>query len=90
MSVGKLHNSLVSDPNYGGIKEARNEENIIIISDSTLRMLLPPQLKKNQQDTRSCVCVNVAFMIKVFIHICYPGVRGIRENSNRKAKMLKT
>ena len=42
----EIHNSLVSDPNIGGIKEARNEENNIIISDSTLPMLLPPQLKQ--------------------------------------------
>ena len=44
LSVRELHNILVSDPNYGGLEEARNEENNIIISDSTLRMLLLPQL----------------------------------------------
>ena len=45
MSVRELHNSLVSDPNDGGIKDARDEENYIIIGDSTFRSLLPPQLK---------------------------------------------
>ena len=45
-SVRELHNSLVSDPNYGGIKDARDEDGKIIISDSTLRSLLPPQLKQ--------------------------------------------
>ena len=44
--VIELHNSLVSDPNYGSPKEARNEENNIIISDSTLRTLFPPQSKQ--------------------------------------------
>ena len=46
MSVRELHNSLVSDPNVGGLKDARDEENNIIISDSILCSLLPPRLKK--------------------------------------------
>ena len=46
MSVRELHNSLLSDPNDGGLKDARYEDGKIIISDSTLRPLLPPQLKK--------------------------------------------
>ena len=45
VSVRELHNSLVSDPNDGGIKDAREEVNNTIISDSTLRSLLSPQLK---------------------------------------------
>ena len=35
--VRELHNSLVSDPNDGGLKDARDEKNNIIISDYTLR-----------------------------------------------------
>ena len=46
MSVRELHNSLVSYPNYGGLKYARDEDGKIIISDSTLHLLLPPQLKQ--------------------------------------------
>ena len=46
MSVRELHNSLVSEPNDGGLKDARDEDYNIIISDPTLRSLLPPQLKK--------------------------------------------
>ena len=42
----ELHNILVSDPNDGGLKDARDEDNTIIISDSTLHSLLPPQLKQ--------------------------------------------
>ena len=41
VSVRELHNSLVSDTNGGGIKDARDEDDKIIISDSTLRSLLP-------------------------------------------------
>ena len=43
VSVRELYNSLVSDPNGGGIKDARDEYGKIIISDSKLRALLPPQ-----------------------------------------------
>ena len=46
MSVRELHNIFVSYPNYGGLKYARNEDDNIIISDSTFRSLLPPQLKQ--------------------------------------------
>ena len=46
VSVRELHNILVSDPNYGGIKDAKDEDGKNIISESTLRSLLPPQLKQ--------------------------------------------
>ena len=46
VSVIELNNSLVSDPNYGGLKDARDEDDNIIISDSTFRSLFPPQLKQ--------------------------------------------
>ena len=45
VSVRELHKSLVSDPIDGIIKDARDEDGNIIISDSTLRSLLPPHLK---------------------------------------------
>ena len=37
MSVRELLNNVVSDTDNGGLKVARDEENNIIISDSTLR-----------------------------------------------------
>ena len=46
VSVRELHNSLVSDPNDGGLKDARDYDVKIIISDSTLHSLLPPKLKQ--------------------------------------------
>ena len=46
VSVRELHNSLVSDPNDGGLKDARDEDGKNIISNSTLLSLLPPQLKQ--------------------------------------------
>ena len=43
VSVRELHNNLVSDEENCGLKEARDEDDNIIISDSTLSSLLPPQ-----------------------------------------------
>ena len=43
--VRELHNRLVSDPDYGGFKEARDVENSIIISDSTLSSILTTKIK---------------------------------------------
>ena len=80
VSVRELYNSLVSDPNDGGLKDARYEDGKIIISDLTFRSLLPPQLNKCPQVTRLCVVVNVALILKVYIHRCYPGVIDFRKN----------
>ena len=77
MSVRELHNNLVSDPNYGGLKDARDEDGKIIISDSTLRSLLPPQFIKCLHVIRLFVVVSVVFLLKVYIRNCYPGVIGI-------------
>ena len=46
VSIIELHNSLESDPNDGGLDDARDEDGKIIISYSTLRLLFPPQLKQ--------------------------------------------
>ena len=46
VSVRELHNSLVSDPNYGGLKDARDEYGNIIISGSTFCSLSLPEFKK--------------------------------------------
>ena len=45
VSVRELHNSLVSGSNDGVLKDARYKYDNIIVSDSTLRSLFPPQLK---------------------------------------------
>ena len=46
MSVRELYNSLLSDPNDSGFKDARDEDDNIIISDSKLCSLFPLQLKQ--------------------------------------------
>ena len=37
---------MASHPEDGGLKDTRDADNNIIISDSTLQSILPPQLKK--------------------------------------------
>ena len=66
--VKELHNNLVSDSENGGLKKARDEDDNIIISDSTLRSLLTPQFKKCHQYTKSYVVANVAYLTKLYIH----------------------
>ena len=46
VSARELHNNLVMATKDGGIKEARDEDENNLISNSKLRLLLPPQLKK--------------------------------------------
>ena len=46
VSLRELYNSLISDPNDGGLKYARDEYGNIIISDYTLHSMLPSQLKQ--------------------------------------------
>ena len=46
VSVGELNNRLVSDTNYVGLKDARDEDDNIIISNYILRSLFTPQLKQ--------------------------------------------
>ena len=44
VSFWETNNSMVSHPEEGGLKEVRDADNIIIISDSMLRSIISPQL----------------------------------------------
>ena len=67
MCVRELNNILVSDPNDIGIKYDTDKDDNIIISDSTLRSLLPPQLK--QTSTRcKVICGCECFISAKIIH----------------------
>ena len=89
VSVRKLHNNIVSTTKYGGLKLARDQDDNIIISDSTLRSLLPPHLKKFHQDTRSCVVTNVAYLPKVCIRHYFHGVIIIFKTQGSQPKCSK-
>ena len=55
--VRELHNSMMSPPEEGGFKEARDADNNIIISDSTLPKFLSLQLNNtNCQYKVMCGC----------------------------------
>ena len=61
VSARELHNSLVSYPNDGGIKDDRDEDDNNIIIDYKLRSLLPPRLK--QMSARYKVMCGCEFFI---------------------------
>ena len=90
VSVIELHKILVSDSDYDVLKEASYAENNIIISDSTLQTLFPPQLKIFQNNTRSCVVVYFVYLPKVKIPHYYPFLICIWKNSNIKSNIFKT
>jgi uncharacterized protein YciW len=57
ISVRELHNDLLELPESGGLAEARDAEGKVIISDSVLRCLLPPQLRKmTARHKQMCGC----------------------------------
>ena len=86
VSVREPHKNLVSATKCGLLKEARDKNDNIIISDSTLRSLFPPQIKKFRQDTRSCVVVNVVYLPKRCIHHYYHGVIIIKKTQGSQPK----
>ena len=89
MSVRELHNSLVSDLNDGGLKDDRYEDCKIIISDSTLRSMLPPQSKQMSAQCK-VMCGNECCIYAKSIHSSLLSWRDrYLENSRIKAKMLK-
>ena len=89
VSVRKFHNNLVSATIYGGLKESTDEGDNIILSDYTLRSLLPPQLKNCRQDTRLCFVVNVAYLQKLCIHHYYHGIIVILKTQRYQPKCSK-
>ena len=56
VSFRELHNNLVSDTENFGLKEAIDKDNNIIISNSTLLSLLPPQFKNSSIYKVVCGC----------------------------------
>ena len=59
VSVWLLHNSMVTPPEEGGLKDAVDVDNNIIISDLTPRSIITPQLKNMSARHKvmcSCEC----------------------------------
>ena len=79
----------MSDPNDGGLKDARDKDGKIIISDSTLSSLLPPQLK--QMSTRYKIMCGCEFCISAkSTHSSFLSWRDrYLKNTRIKSKILK-
>ena len=55
-SMRQLHNELIASPDYGGLLGSRHSEtNDVIISDTILRYLAPPQLRP-MTDNHKMMC----------------------------------
>ena len=89
VSVRELHNSLVSDPNDGGLKDSRDEDGNIIISDPTLRSLLPPQLKQSSARYKIMCGFDCCISTKSILSSLISWRDRYLKNSRIKTKMLK-
>ena len=56
ISIRELHNDLLSKTS-SGLKEVYDENDKVIISDTALRSLIPPNIKRCQTNTKKCVAV---------------------------------
>ena len=80
----------VSDLDDGGLKDARDKDNNIIIGDSTFFSLLPPQLKQISERYK-VMCGCKCFISTKIIHSSLLSWHDrYFKNLNIKAKMLKT
>ena len=71
VSILELHSIMLITPEEVGPKEANYTENNIIIIDSTLRYLFPPQLKNTTPLLKSYVVASVAHILRACIHHYY-------------------
>ena len=77
------------DPNDGGLKDARDEDGKIIISDSTLRSLLPPKLKQMSARYKIMCGCGCCISAKSIHSLLLSWHDRYFKNSSIKAKMLK-
>ena len=89
VSVRKLHNSLVSDPNYGGLKDSRHEDDNIIIIYYTFRSLLPSQLKQTSAHYKLMCGFECCISAKIIHSSLLTWLDRYLKNSKIKAKILK-
>ena len=88
--VREPHNNLVSATKDDGLKEARYEYDNIIISDSKLRSLLPPQFKKNSSRYKVMCGCEYCISAKIMNSSLLSWRGSHLKNSRISAKMLKT
>ena len=77
ISVHELHNNLIDTVENGGLECARNSEGKVVVSDTALRYLLPPQLKPMTplyKQTYSCEMFLLASSMQQSLnawHLCF-------------------
>ena len=89
MSVREPHNNLVSATIYGRLKEERYEDDNIIISDSTLHSLFPPQFK-NVIKIKGHVWLQILHICQSYAFVITVMARSYLKNSRISARMLKS
>ena len=68
VSVRELHNNIFNDKKDGGLIEARDEDDNILISDSTLCSLFPSQFKIMTSRYKFMCGCEFSYLPKVCIH----------------------
>ena len=88
----EIHNSMVSPAEEGGLKEERDSENISIIGDSTLRNILPPQLKNMTSRYKvicGCECClsfkSMNFSLLIWVDSCLKQLKDISQNAQKRS-----
>ena len=88
VSVREIHNRVVIHPYEGVLKETRYAKNNIIISESKLRSILPPQLNnmyaryKVMCVCECCICAKIINSSLLSWHDCY--LRKLNNLSKKK------
>ena len=90
VSVQELYNSTVSTSEEVGLNEARDADNNIIISDSTLPNILPPQLKNMSVRYKVMGGWECFISTKSMYYSLLRGRDNHVKNSNTKFTMRKT
>ena len=94
-SVREFHNNLISATKYGGLKEAWDEDDNIIISDSILYSLLPPQFKnivKIQVHVWLLmlhICQKYAFIISIMALLLFKKTQGYQPKWSKQKVWVK-
>ena len=91
VSAQELHNKMVSTLEEGGLKEARDEENNIIIRNHTLCNILPTKLKnmysryKDMCDCECCIYTKMIYYSLISLRDCYlRNINSISQNAQNR------
>ena len=85
----QLHNVLIASPDYGGLVGSRHAiTNDLIISDTMLRSLAPPQLRPmtdNHKTMCGCAICNTSKYMQEYLNVCRRKQLEIMKDKSEKA-----